>query len=61
MFLFGTIRQTLKYFAASVIEMIITREEETKQGTYEMVARTIWLDYGEFADLREVINTTDFP
>jgi hypothetical protein len=28
---------------------------------WEKVKQTAWFDYGTFADLRKVVNQTDFP
>ncbi len=46
---------------SSSIEMTITTEEEIEQGRCEKVKQTVWFDYNTFADLREVVNQTDFP
>lgn len=41
--------------------MTITRDEEVEQNRWEEVKRTVWFNYRTFADLREVVNQTDFP
>jgi hypothetical protein len=46
---------------SSLIEMTIISDEEIEQGKWEKVKQTVWFDYGTFADLREVMNQTDFP
>lgn len=49
------------YSTSSLIEMTITKDEEVEQGKWGKVKETVWFDYGTFADLRKVVNQTDFP
>ena len=46
---------------SSLIEMTITTDEEVEQGKWEKVKQTVWFDYITFANLRKVLNQTDFP
>lgn len=45
----------------SLIEVTITKELEVDWGKVEKTEQTFWLDYIGFSDLREAINSTDFP
>lgn len=45
---------------SSTIEVLISNNEEVKQGKVEKVTTKVWLDYGTFEDLKEVINKIDF-
>ena len=56
----GTVK-IIHHSTSSLIEMLITTDEEVEQGRVEKLTIKVWFDYGTFSDLRKVINQTDFP
>lgn len=56
----GTVK-IIHHSTSSLIEMLVTRNEEVEEGIVEKVTTQMWFDYATFSDLREVINQTDFP
>jgi hypothetical protein len=46
----------IHHSTSSLIEMVITKDEEVEQGQVEKVMQKVWFDYGTFSDLRESIN-----
>jgi hypothetical protein len=56
----GTVK-IIHHSTSSLIEMLITTDEEVEQGKIEKVTEKVWFDYGTFSDLRKVVNQTDFP
>jgi plasmid maintenance system antidote protein VapI len=53
--------EIIHHSTASVIQVKITSLEEVDWGKVENVTREFWLNYQEFSDLKEVINSVDFP
>lgn len=51
----------IHHSTSSTIEMLITTNEEVKEGKFEKVTERFCFDYGTFSDLRKVVNQTDFP
>ena len=43
------------YSTSSLIEMIITTEEEVRQGEFLKIEESIWLDYNSFYNLEKII------
>lgn len=43
------------YSTSSLIEIIITTEEEVGQGEFMKVEESVWVDYNTFSDLQKVI------
>jgi Zn-dependent M32 family carboxypeptidase len=46
----------IHHSAASLIEVIITREQEVEQGIFEKVKEPFWFEYSSFDDLKKAIN-----
>lgn len=49
----------IHHSTSSLIQMLVTRNEEVKQGVFEDVTNEIWFDYAAFSDLQKVINQLD--
>ena len=56
----GTIK-IIHHSTASIIELLITADEEVEEGKLEKVITKLLIDYATFSDLRKVINQTQFP